>query len=126
MTTVDGQLSIFDILDAPEAKTTSQWSPPEVDGECEHCGAPVSSRNPIDRVNHGTYGDTCVTRQLIRMHALNARRQLDPETRRTDYRCMRHQGKQKPCMQECLTAEYEDYAARATEVWGGDGWKEEQ
>lgn len=120
-----GQLALFDFDEAADNPPAPEWSPPEIDGECRHCGTPISSRSPIDSVNHGTYGDTCVSRQLSRMHALNAQRQLDPEVRRDDYRCMKHQGKRKACTQECFEKEYESYAARATDSWGGDGWREE-
>ena len=121
--TVGEQLSLFDLSD-PEPEQVREWSPPEIDGACEHCGAPVSSRSPVDRVNHGRFGDTCVTRQLSRMHALNAQRRLDPGQRREDERCMRHQGIRHACSQLCWQQEYENYAARATTVWNGDGWKE--
>lgn len=121
--TVGEQLSLFD-LSAPEPETVREWSPPEIDGECEHCGTPISSRNPMDSVNHGRFGDTCVTRQLSRMHAHNALRTLDPDQRREHERCMKHQGNKKPCIQSCWEQEYANYAARATDVWDGDGWKE--
>lgn len=123
---VDGQLALFDLDDVTEVAPVSEWSAPAIDGECKHCGTPVSSRNPMDSVNHGTYGDTCVTRQLSRMHALNAQRQLDPAARSDDYRCMPHQGKRKVCTQDCIEKDYESFAARATEAWGGTEWREKE
>lgn len=120
-----GQLALFD-LTGPDPEPVREWSPPEIDGECEHCGTPISSRNPMDSVNHGPMDGTCTTRALTRVHALQAQRRLTPEGRSRSEReqCNEHYGtRKKPCPQEHFDAEYEDYAARATEVWGGHGWK---
>lgn len=118
-----GQLALFD-LDEAEETPEPPHSPPRIDGECKHCGEPVSSRSPMDSVNHGTYGETCVTRQLSRMHALNSQRRLEPDGRRDDERCMKHQARRISCSQVCWQVEYDNYAARATEAWSGDEWKE--
>lgn len=121
--TVGEQLSLFDLSD-PDPGPVREWSPPEIDGECEHCGTPISSRSPMDEVNHGTIQGTCMTRHLTRIHAWHAIRRLDPEQRRGDEKCMQHQEKRKPCPQECWDEGHEWYVARTTEAWGGDGWKE--
>ncbi|MCD1287306.1 hypothetical protein CV023_15940 [Brevibacterium sp. CCUG 69071] len=123
MSLVEGQLSIFDELAELEGAKAPAWSPAEIDGECDHCGALVSSRNPMDRVNHGRMDGTCTSRALSRIHALTSLRSLDPAQRREAHRCMKHQGKKKPCTQECLQQQYEKDAARATEAWGGDEWR---
>lgn len=123
-----GQLSIFDELAELEGpkETAPAWSPPEIDGECEHCGAPVSSRNPMDQVNHGRIEDTCTSRWLSRSHARSSLRLLDPANRgERSQTCFNHPTAKKPCPQKCFEKEYERHAARATDAWGGDGWKEQ-
>lgn len=118
-----------DLLDLiAEVEDTAKRSYPIEDpGQCEFCGEKLTGY-AWDSTNHGRIEDTCVTRWLTRNHVRHAEWLLDPANRQKQYglwrKCGNHPGKgKKPCPQECFEAEYEHYAARATQTWHSDEWK---
>lgn len=111
-TKTTGQLDLLDLL---------KPAPPQGPFTCEWCGA-VNEHLTHHSINHGRMGRAmCVSMQLTRTHALQAIRDLDPETR-SDEQCFHHPSRRKPCRQKCWEAHAEEEKARATTVWGSEAW----
>ncbi|MFT9771119.1 hypothetical protein ACMZ29_00545 [Brevibacterium casei] len=90
---------------------------------CRFCRAEVAAGSYAADLNHARLGDTCTSRALSRNHVAYAKSLLNPANRKIE-QCGEHHGRKAPCPQACFEREYERQAARATEVWGDDDWKE--
>lgn len=99
-----------------------EWHRPR--GSCRFCRQELIIGSYDESINHSPMGTMCTRMQLTRIHAWHAYRRMEANKRDPDAKCMSHQDSRKPCPQEHFEADYERDAARATEAWNGDGWKE--
>lgn len=98
-----------------------EWKRPR--GSCRFCREEVIVGSYAEGLNHPGLGTMCGKQMLLRNQALASYQRMNAARRDPKAKCMDHQNKKKPCPQECFDKDYEQYAARATEVWHGDGWK---
>lgn len=100
-----------------------EWQRPR--GSCRFCREELIVGSYAESINHSPLGTMCTRMQLTRTHALHSYRRMEEGKRDPNAKCMSHQDGRKPCPQDHFEADYERDATRATEVWGGDGWKEQ-
>lgn len=100
-----------------------KWEPRRPVACCRFCRTEIKVGSYDSQINHSPMGNVCTAQWLTGNHARHAQMRLDTDNREQDQKCRDHQERRKPCPQECFVKEYEQDVARATELWGGDGWK---
>lgn len=111
---------------APDAASfklpQQEWQRPR--GSCRFCREEVIVGSYAERLNHPGLGKMCGKQMLLRNQAFASYQRMDAAKRDPKAKCLQHQDNRKPCPQDHFEADYERNAARATEAWHGDGWKE--